>query len=67
MKKPLIIIVGPTAVGKTNTSIEIAKELNCEIGFSGHGTGIAGASGATALDAKVVEKHVTLNKKNWLI
>ncbi|MBF8984499.1 tRNA (adenosine(37)-N6)-dimethylallyltransferase MiaA [Lutibacter sp. B2] len=31
MKKPLIIIVGPTAVGKTDTSIEIAKELNCEI------------------------------------
>ncbi|PAB61141.1 tRNA (adenosine(37)-N6)-dimethylallyltransferase MiaA [Anaeromicrobium sediminis] len=31
MKKPLIIIVGPTAVGKTETSIEIAKELNCEI------------------------------------
>ena len=31
MKKPLIIIVGPTAVGKTHTSIEIAKELNCEI------------------------------------
>ncbi|MCT4594720.1 MAG: tRNA (adenosine(37)-N6)-dimethylallyltransferase MiaA [Anaeromicrobium sp.] len=31
MKKPLIIIVGPTAVGKTETSIEIARELNCEI------------------------------------
>lgn len=31
MKKPLIIIVGPTAVGKTETSIEIAKELNCEV------------------------------------
>ena len=37
--------------------------LNEDVGFSGHGTGIAGASGATALDAKVVEKHVTLNKK----
>ena len=33
------------------------------MGFSGHGTGIAGAVGATALGAKVIEKHVTLNKK----
>ncbi|SJZ34152.1 tRNA (adenosine(37)-N6)-dimethylallyltransferase MiaA [Garciella nitratireducens] len=31
MKKPLIIIVGPTAVGKTEISIEIAKRLDGEI------------------------------------
>lgn len=32
MKKiPLIILTGPTAVGKTDLSIKIAKELNCEI------------------------------------
>ena len=32
MKKiPLIAIVGPTAVGKTALSIELAKEFNCEI------------------------------------
>ncbi len=31
MKKPLVIIVGPTAVGKTDISIEIAKKLNGEI------------------------------------
>lgn len=31
MKKPLIIIAGPTAVGKTEISIEIAKRLNGEI------------------------------------
>ncbi|TCO79781.1 tRNA (adenosine(37)-N6)-dimethylallyltransferase MiaA [Marinisporobacter balticus] len=31
MKKPLLIIVGPTAVGKTETSIHIAKRLNGEI------------------------------------
>ena len=37
--------------------------LNEDVGFSGHGTGIAGAVGATALGAKVIEKHVTLNKK----
>ncbi|MCR5610106.1 MAG: tRNA (adenosine(37)-N6)-dimethylallyltransferase MiaA [Lachnospiraceae bacterium] len=31
MKKPLIIIAGPTAVGKTGISIKLAKELNGEI------------------------------------
>lgn len=32
MKKiPLIILTGPTAVGKTDLSIKIAKELDCEI------------------------------------
>ena len=37
--------------------------LNEDVGFSGHGVGIAGAAGAAALGAKVIEKHVTLNKK----
>ena len=37
--------------------------LNEEVGFSGHGTGLTGAVGATVLGAKVIEKHVTLNKK----
>ena len=31
MKKPLIIITGPTAVGKTEISIELAKAVNGEI------------------------------------
>ncbi|NLJ90027.1 MAG: tRNA (adenosine(37)-N6)-dimethylallyltransferase MiaA [Clostridiales bacterium] len=31
MKKPLIIITGPTAVGKTELSIRLAKEINGEI------------------------------------
>ena len=49
------------------------KNLNCipklrellkdNVGFSGHGTGIAGSAGATALGARVIEKHVTLNTK----
>jgi len=37
--------------------------LNDEVGFSGHGVGATGAVGATALGAKIIEKHVTLNKK----
>ncbi|KXG76865.1 tRNA (adenosine(37)-N6)-dimethylallyltransferase MiaA [Thermotalea metallivorans] len=31
MGKPLLVIVGPTAVGKTETSIAVAKKLNGEI------------------------------------
>lgn len=31
MKKPLIILTGPTAVGKTELSISLAKEVNGEI------------------------------------
>lgn len=31
MHKPLFILVGPTAVGKTELSIQLAKLLNCEI------------------------------------
>lgn len=31
MKQPLVVIVGPTAVGKTKTSIELAKQFNGEI------------------------------------
>jgi len=49
------------------------KNLNCipimqnllenEIGFSGHGIGDEGTLGAVALGCKVIEKHVTFNKK----
>ena len=28
-KEPLIILTGPTAVGKTELSIELAKAVNC--------------------------------------
>ena len=30
-KKPLVIITGPTGVGKTDISIDIAKKINGEI------------------------------------
>ena len=42
---------------------KLRKMLKSDVGFSGHGTGITGAVGATALGAKIIEKHVTLNKK----
>src|SRR5690606_40251774 len=30
-KSKLIVLIGPTAVGKTKLSIEVAKKFNCEI------------------------------------
>ncbi len=31
IEKPLLVLVGPTAIGKTALSINLAKEFNCEI------------------------------------
>ena len=39
------------------------KKYNCLVGFSGHEPGINIGVSAAALGAKVIEKHVTLNKK----
>ena len=41
---------------------ELKKILKTEVGFSGHGKGMAGSVGAVALGATVIEKHSTLNK-----
>lgn len=41
---------------------KLRKLLKDDVGFSGHGVGLSGAAGATALGAKIIEKHVTLNK-----
>jgi len=30
-KKPILVVVGPTAIGKTNLSLAIAERYNCEI------------------------------------
>ena len=43
--------------------IKLRKLLNEDVGFSGHGIGSVGASGAVALGAKLIEKHVTLSRK----
>lgn len=54
-------------------STNLDKNLKCipklrllldeDVGFSGHGIGSVGATGAVALGAKVIEKHVTLSRK----
>ena len=40
----------------------LRKKLKDNVGFSGHGTDLIGSAGATMLGAKIIEKHVTLNK-----
>tara|TARA_X000000950_G_scaffold289544_1_gene415319 strand:+ start:22613 stop:23671 length:1059 start_codon:yes stop_codon:yes gene_type:complete len=40
----------------------LRKKLRDDVGFSGHGTDLIGAAGATMLGANIIEKHVTLNK-----
>jgi len=42
---------------------ELKKRFNVDIGFSGHGLGLAGSVGAIALGSTVIEKHVTINRK----
>ena len=42
---------------------ELMKKFNVDIGFSGHGLGLAGSIGAIALGSNVIEKHVTINRK----
>ncbi len=49
---------------KNLSCIPVLKKITkSDVGFSGHGTGVVGAVGATTLGAKIIEKHVTLNKK----
>lgn len=46
---------------------ELKQEFNVEIGFSDHTIGSEAAVVATAIGAKVIEKHVTLNASNAVI
>ena len=41
----------------------LKKKFNCKIGLSDHTEGIDASIMATCLDAKIIEKHFTLNKK----
>lgn len=43
----------------------LAKEFNVPIGYSGHETGLQATLAAVALDAKVIERHITLDRAMW--
>ena len=69
-KKKEIIILHcvssyPTKVDELNLNFikKINKIFNCTVGFSDHSTEILPSVIAVSLGAKVIEKHVTLNKR----
>ena len=45
------------------TMLDFKKRFNVTVGYSDHTTGINASITAAALGAKVIEKHITLNKK----
>ncbi len=40
----------------------LAKEFNCDVGYSGHETGLAISYAAVALGATSIERHITLDR-----
>ena len=50
MKKPLIVLTGPTAVGKTKLSIALAKAVNGEI---------------ISADSMQVYRHMDIGRNGW--
>jgi N,N'-diacetyllegionaminate synthase len=46
-----------------NTIATLKKSFKLNIGFSDHSLGVQASIAAVALGAKVIEKHITLNKK----
>ena len=45
-----------------NVIKNLRKEYKCEIGYSGHETGIATSVAAVALGATMIERHITLDR-----
>lgn len=46
---------------------DMKKKYKCEIGLSDHTPGIGAAVGSVALGATIIEKHITLDKKNGAV
>ena len=44
--------------------IKLKKKFGCEIGYSDHSLSLNTCLSAVSLGAKVIEKHVTLNKED---
>jgi N-acetylneuraminate synthase len=43
----------------------LARRFDCPIGYSGHETGIQTTGAAVALGAKLIERHITLDRMMW--
>lgn len=55
----------PTPVGDVNlrAMLSLEKKFNVNVGYSDHTLGVEVSTAAVALGAKVIEKHLTLDKK----
>ncbi len=45
--------------------IWLRKEFSCPVGYSGHETGVVPSVMATILGARMVERHITLDRAMW--
>lgn len=57
----------PTPVSELNLRMitTLKKRYHCLVGYSGHEANLEPTVAAIALGAKVIERHVTLNRKMW--
>ena len=57
----------PAAIGDINLNAmqTLQKSLNLPVGYSDHSLGKDVAIGAVALGAKIIERHITLDRANW--
>jgi N-acetylneuraminate synthase len=57
----------PANVGELNLRVinTLQKEFDCIIGYSGHEVGLQTTTAAVVLGAKVVERHITLDRAMW--
>jgi len=57
----------PCKIEELNLSYiyKLKKMFNCPIGYSGHEVGLSTTLAAVAMGAKVIERHVTLDRSLW--
>ena len=57
----------PCPAGELNLRMinTLEKEFDCPVGYSGHEVGLQTTCAAVALGAKVIERHITLDRAMW--
>ena len=57
----------PAKLDELNLSLipKLQKRYQCVIGYSGHEYGLDSTTMAVVLGAKVIERHVTINRELW--
>lgn len=57
----------PSKIGELNLNVlpKLQSLYRCPIGYSGHEVGLVTTVGAVVLGAKLVERHITLDRSMW--